>query len=133
MQSLHDELIWLYLYLYYLFIVSKVINMTIQRNSIESWEILIGKQVRQLRMRRGFDQSQLSQQANISIGALKNLESGKGSSLKSLIAVLRALDAEEWLAKLDPTPTVSPLKILRDEKLSKERQRVYRPRKTSNV
>ena len=102
--------------------------MSITFKSISDWELILGEQVRRLRIANNMDQVQLAGSANISVGALKNLERGKGSSLRSLIMVVRALNSEKWLCALSPEPTVSPLRMLRDHNLNAPRQRVYRKR-----
>jgi len=96
--------------------------------STSDYEIMIGEQIRRLRISYGIDQLQLASAANISVGAVKNLEGGKGSSLKSLIMVLRTLKAEQWLNTLSPETSVSPMQILRDLKLKEPRSRVSRSR-----
>jgi DNA-binding XRE family transcriptional regulator len=53
------------------------------------------------------DQAQLASAANISLGAIKNIESGKGFSMKPLVKL--ALDAEQWLGLLSPATTVNPM------------------------
>lgn len=96
--------------------------------STSDYEIMIGEQIRRLRISSGIDQLQLASAANISVGAVKNLEGGKGSSLKSLIMILRTLKAEQWLNTLSPETSVSPMQILRDLKLKEPRSRVSRSR-----
>lgn len=96
--------------------------------STSDYEIMIGEQIRRLRIAYGLDQSQLASAANISVGAVKNLECGKGSSLKSLIMILRTLKADQWLSTLSPVFDVSPMQMLRDQKLKEPRSRVYRSR-----
>jgi transcriptional regulator with XRE-family HTH domain len=73
----------------------------------------MGKQVRAARIAQDLDQSSLASMANVSIGALSNLERGKGSSLATLIAVVRALGRTDWLETLAPAVAVSPLQMLR--------------------
>jgi transcriptional regulator with XRE-family HTH domain len=90
-------------------------------------ETLIGEQVRALRLRRGLDQAQLADAAGISLGAVKNLERGSGSTLRSLSRVVAALDRDDWLQQLAPASTVSPIEILRQGRRPR-RSRVYRPR-----
>lgn len=92
------------------------------------WLAYLGEQVREQRMRAGLDQQTLARRASISVGAVKNLESGKGSSLTSLVKVIRALRREDWLQSLAPRITVSPMQMLRAARLKKPRQRVYKPR-----
>ena len=103
--------------------------MTITFKSTADYEVLIGEQVRQLRFRNGLDQTQLASASNISLGAVKNIESGKGSSLKTLVKILRTLNEEKWLETLSPKTTISPMQVLRDQKLNRPRQRVYKNRK----
>ena len=99
--------------------------MVVERSNltIEGWEAVIGEQVRAARIAADLDQAGLAAAANISIGALANLERGAGSSLKTVIAVVRALGRTDWLDALAPTVTISPLQMLR-AKQSVPRQRV---------
>ncbi len=84
----------------------------IQR-TVEEWEADLGRQVRTSRVARGVEQADLAALANISVATLSNLERGKGSTLKTLIAVARALDRTEWLEHFAPEVTVSPMQMLR--------------------
>jgi len=95
--------------------------------SVEQAELAIGAQLRALRLAHGWDQTQLAAEAGVSLGAVRNLELGRGSTLKSLSAIVVALGRSGWLRELAPTPTVSPIEILRQGR-QRGRQRVYRPR-----
>lgn len=97
--------------------------------STNDYETLIGEQFRRLRITEEMDQVQLAGAANVSLGAIKNLEKGNGSTLKTLIRVARVLNQEKWLESLYPLTSVSPMQVLRDQKLNKPRQRVYKARK----
>lgn len=103
--------------------------MAILNKSTLDYEVALGEQVRRLRIANSMDQQQLADSANVSLGAVKNIESGKGSALKTLIMVVRALNAEKWLESLSPETTVSPLQMLRDQNKNTPRRRVYRSRK----
>jgi transcriptional regulator with XRE-family HTH domain len=81
--------------------------------TIEEWETTVGRQVRVARVTTGLDQAQLASLANISLATLSNLERGKGSTLKTLIAVVRALGRTDWIENLAPQVTVSPMQMLR--------------------
>jgi transcriptional regulator with XRE-family HTH domain len=83
------------------------------QNTTLEWEKMMGEQVRTARIAQDLDQSSLAALANVSIGALSNLERGKGSSLTTLIAVVRALGRTDWLETLAPAIAVSPLQMLR--------------------
>lgn len=89
------------------------------------WEAELGNQLRLLRLRLDLDQRQLAARANVALNAVKNLESGKGATVGSLIRVLRALNRTDWLSALAPQVTVSPLQVL---KAKHPRQRAARKR-----
>ncbi|MEZ5246720.1 MAG: helix-turn-helix transcriptional regulator [Acidimicrobiales bacterium] len=88
----------------------------VERRTLVEWEEAMGRQVRDLRTRDGLTQAELARRANVSVGTIRNLESGAGSTLSTLIEVVRALGRTEWLEALTPPITVSPLELL-DERL----------------
>jgi len=106
-----------------------LMNMVVERDelSLDQAEQRLGDQLRGLRIARGWDQAQLAAAAGLSLGAVRNLELGRGSTVKSLGAVVIALGRGQWLLELSPVPTVSPIEILRQGR-RRGRQRVYRPR-----
>ena len=79
------------------------------------WERRLGEDVRKLRQRRRLTQVELADRANISLSAVKYLETGKGSSLATVVRVARALDRIDWLGSFTPPePSVSPIAVLRE-------------------
>ena len=98
--------------------------------STDEWEQRVGDQLRRARLAAGLDQVELAASADVSIGALRNLERGSGSTLRTLVRVVRALGLDAWLDSLSPAVGVSPIDILRSGR--SERTRVYRARGTSN-
>lgn len=98
--------------------------------TVDEWEVYLGEQIRNLRIRADLDQIQLAGRADISLGALKNLEGGKGSSLKSLIKVMQALGRSDWLEALAPSIAVSPLQVMQAQAAYKPRMKVYRRRRS---
>ncbi|MET4782334.1 helix-turn-helix transcriptional regulator [Glaciihabitans sp. UYNi722] len=102
-------------------------SFTSEQLSGDDWEQRVGEQFRALRLRSGFDQAGLAEASGVSLGAVKNLEHGKGSTLKTLVKVARSLDRSEWLLEIAPPVTVSPIEILRSGR-QRQRNRVYRPR-----
>jgi len=73
--------------------------MQVQRSlrTVAEWETLVGEQVRDARIAADLDQARLAALADVSVGALSNLERGKGSSLKTMVAVIRALGrSKRW-------------------------------------
>lgn len=96
--------------------------------STADWERVVGEQVRAMRIGHEMDQSELASAANISVGSVKNIENGRGSSLKTLILIVRAMGEEQWLEQLSPPDTFSPMQELKDQKLNARRQRVFKPK-----
>jgi transcriptional regulator with XRE-family HTH domain len=90
-------------------------------------ETELGRVLRELRLRQNIDQRQLAERADVALNAVKRLEAGKGSTITSLIKVLRALGREEWLDSLAPRVTVSPLLMFKAGR--SVRQRASRSRK----
>lgn len=97
--------------------------------TVSEWEADLGAQVRALRLRANLDQRSLAEQAGIGLTALKNLESGKGATVKTLIKMLRALDRAAWLATLAPPVSISPLQMLKAKPV---RQRASQPRRAED-
>mgnify|MGYP001348883882 CR=1 FL=1 len=93
--------------------------------SVEEWEFVLGEQMRALRLRANLDQISLAERAGIGLTAVKNVESGKGATLKTLIKMLRVLDRADWLSSLAPPVSISPLQML---KAKPARQRASRRR-----
>jgi transcriptional regulator with XRE-family HTH domain len=93
----------------------------------------LGERLRRLRIERNLTQAELAEAANVSLGALKRLERGRGSTTTTLAGVLRALDQERWIDALGPGPSrFNPLDVLeaRDRRTARstDAPRVRRPR-----
>lgn len=97
----------------------------------EEWEARVGAQFRALRIAAGVDQLALAEQAGVSVGALRNLERGAGSTLRTVVQVTRALGNEGWLETLAPAPTISPIDAVRSRHAP--RSRVYRARRAGEA
>jgi transcriptional regulator with XRE-family HTH domain len=100
--------------------------VTASHRTIDEWEALVGDQVRRLRIARDLDQKTLAARADVSVGAISNLERGNGSSLATLIAVLRALDRTDWFESLAPAVDVSPMQLIRTRRRPRARVRMSR-------
>lgn len=96
----------------------------------EEWEAELGQQLRALRLRQNINQQQLAGQAGVALNAIKKLEAGKGTTVTSLVKVLRALGRADWLGTLAPTVSVSPLQMLKGKPV---RQRASRRKGTKDV
>jgi transcriptional regulator with XRE-family HTH domain len=97
--------------------------------SIEDLQVSLGEQLQALRLAKNLDQRTTAEKAGISEKALRNLEAGRGSTVESLIRVLKALDSLEGIELLAPKPTINPLSLLRDAKV-RQRVRHSRPERS---
>lgn len=88
---------------------------------------LLGERLKRLRLNRNLDQRTTAEKAGISEKALRNLESGRGSTVETLLRVLKALDHLQGLDMLAPEISVNPLDLLRKPKAP---QRARRERQT---
>jgi transcriptional regulator with XRE-family HTH domain len=90
----------------------------------------LGERLRRLRLSRNIDQRATAGKAGISEKALRNLESGHGSTVETLLRTLKALEYERGIEMLAPEATVDPLALLHRAKAP---QRVRRSRKQPKV
>ena len=73
----------------------------------------LGERLRALRLLKNLDQITLAERAGVALSALKRLEGGQGSTVHTLVSVVRALGRSDWLASVAPVPTVNPLTMPR--------------------
>lgn len=93
------------------------------------WEATLGEQIRRVRITRDLDQAALAELADVSVGAVSNLERGKGTTLRTLVSIIRALERTDWLESLAPDVGVSPMQLLRSKQKA-PRQRVRASRRS---
>ena len=82
-------------------------------SNLSELERELGRQVRAIRLRQDLNQQQVADRAGIALNAVKNLESGKGATLRTLTQTLRALNRGEWIGTLAPAVSISPVQMLR--------------------
>lgn len=92
-------------------------------------EVELGERLRAARLRRNLTQEELASRAGISRSAVRALERGGGSSVATLVSVIKAMGMRDWLNSLQPAVTISPLQMLRS---MKQRQRASSPRRTAS-
>lgn len=92
----------------------------------------LGENIKKLRLQKGFHQQTLSEQAGISISALKNLENGNGATVKTLIRVIRALGREDWIEAVAPLVSINPLHMVQNKPERKRAPRRAHGKKEKN-
>lgn len=81
--------------------------------SVEALEERLGQNLRATRIAQDLSQRELADRANVSLGAVRTLETGRGSTVTTLVKVLRALDRQDWVdALVPPAPPFNPLDLL---------------------
>lgn len=96
------------------------------RYTPQEMEAVIGEVLRAYRIHRNIDQVTLAERAGISTRALRNLESGNGSSLHTFCRVMKALDRDGWLDIIAPVSSINPSMLTRQVK---PKQRASKPRR----
>jgi len=108
-------------------------NPSVSAKTSEEWEREFGISIQRLRFARKMTQVELAKASNISRGALQNLESGKGATIRSMIAVVRALGKTDWLGAITPpAPKISPMELLRQREAAAPPKRPYKKKATQS-
>ncbi|MDR0817885.1 MAG: helix-turn-helix domain-containing protein [Clostridiales Family XIII bacterium] len=99
------------------------------------YEKEIGKTIRQVRIHKGYSLEDVAAKANLSPNSVRALELGSGSSLSTMIRVLKVLDGlsmfTDWI---DAQQSFSPLDALRQSRnQSDEPKRVSRKKDVSGI
>ena len=92
-------------------------------STVEELEAVVGEQVRARRLRANRTVDDVAYEAGVAAKTVQNLERGRGSSLATLVRVLRALGAEDWLETLAPVEPVSPVAVVEASRSQRARQR----------
>lgn len=87
--------------------------MAIDLSTPAELEATLGDQIRAARLLRNLSQEALASDAGVSRTAVRNLEGGKGSTVETLVRVLKAMERTDWISMLQPTVTISPLQMLK--------------------
>jgi len=86
------------------------------KDAVPELQNALGQRLHRLRMSRNLDQRTTADKAGISLRALRNLETGRGSTVETLLRTLKALDYLEGIEALAPEITVDPLALLNSPK-----------------
>ena len=78
---------------------------------MDEMEFDLGAKLKRLRLNKNLDQKTLAARSGVSVRALRNLEAGSGSTVKTLLSVVRALGRESWLDTVAPVATVNALSL----------------------
>jgi transcriptional regulator with XRE-family HTH domain len=93
-------------------------------------EALIGQRLKEQRLRRNLNQTELAERAGLARRTITSIENGNGCTLGTLIRIVRALDLEHLLHDLIAPLPPSPLAIREAQRLAEPtRKHASKPRK----
>jgi transcriptional regulator with XRE-family HTH domain len=72
----------------------------------------LGKRLKNRRLDLNLSQTEIAERSGLSRRTITAIEHGEGSTLSTLIALLRALNALDTLEDFLPDPGISPMKML---------------------
>lgn len=84
---------------------------------------MLGGHLKRLRLDANMTQKQLAADAGVALSCVASLETGRGSTLSTLVAVLRVLGALEMIESLTEQDEVSPIEYARFLQGRRKRQR----------
>lgn len=88
---------------------------------------LIGEGISRYRLNRNLTQTQLADDAGVSLSTLNRMESGSSSQINNLVRVLRALNLLENIGLLIPEPATSPIQQAKLAGKTRQRARPVTP------
>lgn len=93
----------------------------------------LGERQKQMRIRMGMMQSELAEQAGVSLLTVANFEKGKSITVSNLVKIMRVLGLLENFESMFPEPRISPIQLREMQAAYQKRQpeRVRKSKKTS--
>lgn len=76
--------------------------------TVRELQAQLGAALRRERVRQRLEQQDLAARAGVARAAVSRVENGHGGNIGTVLAMVRALGCEEWLASLAPQAAVSP-------------------------
>ena len=77
--------------------------------TVDEMEADLGEKLKRMRLNKNLEQKTLAARAGVSVRALRNLESGAGSTVKTLLSIVGALGRGSWLETVAPISTINPV------------------------
>jgi len=84
---------------------------------MDIFEQKMGETIRRLRIQKGLPLEEVAAKANLSPISVRALELGRGSTLSTMLKVLKAIDETAFIGDwMDKSLIVSPMKALRESR-----------------
>lgn len=94
--------------------------------TIEQIEAILGDKIRSYRLHMNLSQAEVASKAGVSLPVIIRMEQGDRTTLHAFIAVVKALQLENWFDTFAPIATVDPLNLVNEnprQRASKKRSR----------
>lgn len=92
-----------------------------QQQTVEELLFQLGEHIRSERVRQRLEQAQLAAEAGVARSVVSRLENGAGGTMRTFVAVIRALGKADWLATFAPRVTVDPMQLLLSQRPTSQR------------
>jgi transcriptional regulator with XRE-family HTH domain len=99
--------------------------------TLKDLQLDLGERIQRLRLSKNMDQRATAAKAGISEKALRSLETGRGSTVETLLRALKALDYLDGIKMLAPEVTIDPLALLHSPKPQQRVRRKWGARKSA--
>ena len=91
--------------------------------SSEQIERALCKRLEEVRLSQNITQSQMADEAMVSLRTIGRMAKGEGISLDTFIRLLKVLDLEDRLALLIPEPMIEPMVVVSEKPVNRKRAR----------
>jgi transcriptional regulator with XRE-family HTH domain len=98
-----------------------------KQETVGELQVQLGAALRRERIQQRLDQQALAGHAGVTRAAISRIENGHGGTVATMLAIVRALGRQDWLASLAPQVTVSPMDLI-----SRSRQMPTRVRQSKD-
>jgi putative transcriptional regulator len=92
----------------------------------------VGSRLKRERLNRNLTRAEIAAKAGVSIKTIQNVENGKGSTVTSLVRLMRALGIAARFDSLVPEPGLSPIELLKLQGRERKRASGKRGPKAEN-
>lgn len=98
-----------------------------KQETVAELQAELGAALRRERVQQRLDQEALALHAGLTRAAVSRIENGNGGTVATMLAMVRALGRQDWLASLAPHMEVTPMDLI-----SRSRRPPSRVRKTKD-
>lgn len=83
-----------------------------KQDTVAELQAELGAQLRRERISQRLEQQALAARAGVARAAVSRVENGQGGTIGTLLAIVRALGRDDWLAGFAPLVAVAPMDLI---------------------